>query len=158
MTWLAVRELVLSAAGWAALQASEGKRKVVYRDIAGIPTVCMGTTAGLRQSDVGRRFSKEQCNERDRAAVELHERVIRDTVKVPLTQAQYDSLVSFVYNIGPGAWRKSTALRVLNTGDYRGTAREIRRWDKVTVPGKGLVRVKRQTTRRAEEAAAFEVE
>lgn len=147
-----VRAMALSAAGWAALRLSEGVKKTVYLDIVGIPTVCMGTTEGLTRSDVGKRFTVEHCNARDRRAVARAERAVRDTVKVPLTQAQYDSLVSLVYNIGTGAWKKSTALRVLNKGDYVGTAIQIRRW--VYAGGKkvrGLVR------RREEEAAPFEV-
>ena len=155
--WLpSLRAAALSAAGWLALTASEGKRKTVYLDIAGIPTVCMGTTEGLTRSHVGKRLSKEECSLRDGRAVKAAEDAIKSTVRVPLTQDQFDSLVSFVYNIGEPRWRTSTALRVLNLGDYKGTAREIRRWDKVTIGGKAQ-RVKRQTARREEEAAAFEV-
>lgn len=49
-------------------------------------------------------------------------------VKVKLTQNQFDALVSFVYNVGVGAFRTSTLLRKLNNGDYVGAAAEFKRW------------------------------
>ena len=48
--------------------------------------------------------------------------------KVPLKQCMFDSLVSFTYNIGTGAFGESTLLRKLNQGDYEGAAREFDRW------------------------------
>ena len=42
---------------------------------------------------------------------------------------QYDALVSFTYNVGTAAFRKSTLLKVLNRGDYKGAAAQIRRSD-----------------------------
>lgn len=47
---------------------------------------------------------------------------INTYVKVPLSQNQYDALVSFVYNVGVGAFKTSTALKRLNMGDYKGAA------------------------------------
>lgn len=55
---------------------------------------------------------------------------IERLVVVPLNQNQFDALVSFTYNVGPGALERSTLLRKLNTGDYRGAADELPRWDK----------------------------
>jgi lysozyme len=47
-------------------------------------------------------------------------------VKVPLTQNQFDALVSFHFNTG--ALGKSTLLRKLNAGDYQGAAAEFGKW------------------------------
>ena len=49
---------------------------------------------------------------------------------VPLTQQQYDTLVSFVYNVGEGRFAKSTLLKKLNEGNYERVSREIERWNK----------------------------
>ena len=46
-------------------------------------------------------------------------------VRVPLSQNQFDGLVSLTSNIGPDAFRRSTLLRVLNEGDYDGAANQI---------------------------------
>lgn len=55
---------------------------------------------------------------------------VRSYVTVPLSQNQYDALVSFVYNIGGGAFRTSTLLAKLNAGDYAGAAEQFARWNK----------------------------
>lgn len=58
------------------------------------------------------------------------EDAVNDNVKVPLTQNQYDALVSFIFNVGAGAFKRSTLLRKLNAGDYAGAANEFPRWNK----------------------------
>lgn len=86
------------------------------------------------------------------------ERDVASLVKVPLTQGQFDALVSFAYNLGSDidtdtiaeGLGDSTLLRKLNAGDYEGAALEFKKWNKND--GKvmrGLVR------RRAAEEARF---
>lgn len=58
------------------------------------------------------------------------ERDVGSLVKVPLTQGQFDALVSFAYNVGLASLNKSTLLRLLNAGDYAGAALQFRRWNK----------------------------
>lgn len=57
---------------------------------------------------------------------------VQRLVRVPLSQNQYDSLVSFAYNIGTGrdGFPDSTVLRRLNAGDYRGAADAMAMWNK----------------------------
>ena len=80
---------------------------------------------------------------------------IKALVKVPINQNQLDSLTSFVYNVGIGAFRSSTLLRLLNSGAPKSeVAAQFDRWNKGTVRGQkvvlpGLVR------RRSEEKALF---
>lgn len=72
-------------------------------------------------------------------------------VTVPLSQNQFDALVSFAYNIGGPAFRGSTALARLNAGDTAGAAEAMGWWNKsngAVVPG--LV------NRRADEIALFQ--
>jgi lysozyme len=86
------------------------------------------------------------------------ERTVNQEVTVPLTQYQFDALVSFAFNVGPGRMdlpgirgkdgfarlrdgRPSTMLRKLNNGDYLGAAAEFTRWTKVNgVESNGLLR------------------
>mgnify|MGYP000789209072 FL=1 len=56
------------------------------------------------------------------------ERVVRDYVKVPLAQSQFDALTSLVFNIGTVAFVRSTLLACLNDGDYDGVAVQWMRW------------------------------
>ena len=55
---------------------------------------------------------------------------VNQLVTVPLTQGEFDALVSLVYNIGRGNFQESTLLRKLNDSDYGGAAAEFVRWDK----------------------------
>lgn len=65
-----------------------------------------------------------------RLDLEWVESTINKNVKVELTQNQYDALASFIYNIGGGAFKKSTLLRKLNAGDFEGASAEFPRWNK----------------------------
>ncbi len=56
------------------------------------------------------------------------ERAVRSAVKVPLTQSQYDALVSLTYNIGSGNLRGSQLLRDLNGSNYTGAANRFTDW------------------------------
>jgi len=71
-----------------------------------------------------------------------------------MNQNQYDSLVSFVYNIGSGAFRASTLLLVLNAGNYVEVPVEMRKWTKGRINGQ-LVDLPGLVTRRNREATLF---
>jgi len=70
------------------------------------------------------------------------ELIIENHVKVALTQSQHDSLISFIFNIGPGKkgskdgfvtlknGQPSTILIKLNAGDYEGARDEMEKWVK----------------------------
>lgn len=75
---------------------------------------------------------------------------VRSMVNVPLTQGQFDALVSFAFNTGLGNLRSSTLLAKLNAGDYQGAAAEFSRW----VYANGQI-VAGLVTRRLAEAATF---
>lgn len=64
--------------------------------------------------------------------VEPYAAKVRDLVKVPVTQNQFDALVSFAYNIGTGkdGFAGSTALSRLNNGDAKGAAEAMTWWNK----------------------------
>lgn len=76
---------------------------------------------------------------------------IQKEVKVPLNQNQFDALVSFIYNIGGGAFRASTALRLLNNGNYAKVPWGMALYNKDASKRINKVLVKR----RAEEGAMF---
>lgn len=126
----------------------EGLRLRAYKCPAGIPTIGYGHTAGVK---MGQEITRERAEELLRAEVVRFEGYVDRLVTVPLTQGQFDALVAWTYNLGPGALEKSTMLRRLNAGDYTGAADELERWNRAG--GQvlaGLVR------RRAAERALFE--
>lgn len=85
-----------------------------------------------------------------RADLVKFEQGVVKAVKVPLTQSQFDALVSFTFNLGPGSLGKSMLLHKLNAGDYTGAAAEFPKWNKSN--GKVLAGL---TRRRADEQALF---
>lgn len=55
---------------------------------------------------------------------------VRDSVTAPLTENERAALTSFVYNVGCGAFKDSTLLRLLNAGNDAAAADEFLRWNK----------------------------
>lgn len=145
-----------SAAGRKAIAAHEGNVLTAYQDSVGVWTIGVGHTAaaGAPAPKKGMKITAAESDEilsRDLANVEAE---VSKQVKVPLSQNQFDALVSLVFNIGGTAFRKSTLLRKLNAGDYQGAADQFRVWNKGTVNGK-KVAIKGLTNRRADERRLF---
>lgn len=141
-----------SPAGLDLIKRFEGLELEAYQDIAGVWTIGYGHTG----PDVAPSASitAEAAEALLLQDVATRERTVRDLVTVPLSQGQFDALVSFVYNVGAGKFRASTALRRLNAGDYVGAAEALTWWNKATVDGR-LREVTGLTRRRAAEAEMF---
>ncbi|WP_026098031.1 glycoside hydrolase family protein [Baaleninema simplex] len=123
------------------LKELEGCKLTAYTCPAGVWTIGYGTTVypDGRKVSQGDTISQQQADAflldecRDKA------KTISELVRVPLTQNQFDAIVSFVYNIGEGAFEESTLLRKLNDRDYEGAAAEFKRWNKITQNGQKVV-------------------
>jgi lysozyme len=63
-----------------------------------------------------------------RVSVQDYERGVLEAVRAPLTQPMFDALVSLCYNIGIGAFQRSTLVRKLNAGDYIGATEQFDQW------------------------------
>ena len=122
-----------------------------YRCPAGVWSIGYGFTKGVRS---GTKMTVQECE--DRLLEELNEfgAQVRRVVDVPLTQSQFDAIVSLTFNIGIGNLKSSTLLRKLNAGDYAAVPAQMMRWNKARVDGK-LAPLKGLTRRRAAEAAVF---
>ena len=86
-------------------------------------------------------ITEDQADQLLRRDVSKSEQSVIRLIRVPLEDGQYDSLCSFVFNLGSGALQSSTLRRKLNRGDYIGAADEFPRW--VFAGGrklKGLIR------------------
>lgn len=95
-------------------------------------------------------WTQEKADDTFKVDVGSTEREVLSLTKVKVTQCQFDALVSFVYNVGDGAFFKSTLRGYLNQGDFDNAAKEFARWNK----NDGTV-MKGLTRRRASEAALF---
>jgi lysozyme len=78
----------------------------------------------------GDRIEPVQALVRKLQDVQRFEGALRQCVRVPLHQHEYDAFLGLAYNIGPGAFCGSTLVRRLNAGDYAGACAEILRWDR----------------------------
>jgi lysozyme len=56
------------------------------------------------------------------------EQAVNNGAKVPLSQNQFDALVSFTFNVGTGAFNGSTLLKVLNQKQYADVPTQLLRW------------------------------
>lgn len=75
-------------------------------------------------------WTQKQCDDALAADMAKFERAVTSAVRVSLNQAQFDALVDFTYNVGPGNLQSSTLLAKLNGGDYASVGKELRRWNK----------------------------
>jgi lysozyme len=115
-----------SEQGLKLLHGREGRRNAVYLDSVGVATVGFGHTGpDVRLGDV---WTDEQVEAAFAKDLERFERAVNEAVKVPIPQHAFDALVSFAYNVGVGAFKSSTLVRVLNAGDMAGAARQFDRW------------------------------
>lgn len=123
----------LSDNGMKLLEQFEGLRLEAYLDSANIATIGWGSIKYPNGNKVklGDKITKAQAKEYKLHDLKEFESTVNTSVKVPLTQNQYDALVSLSYNIGSGAFKNSTLLKKLNSGDYKGAAEQFLVWNKV---------------------------
>ena len=144
-----------SQRGIALIKEFEGLRLSAYPDpgSGNEPwTIGIGTTVypDGRKVKRGDKITEQEALNFLRIDLAKFEAEVNRLVKVKLNQNQFDALVSLVYNIGAGAFAKSTLLRLLNAGDYRGAEDQFARWNRAGVNVMpGLVR------RRSAEAHLF---
>ena len=141
--------LAVSPAGLALIERFEGFVADWYLDPVGVRTIGFGWTGPLPEGTAPP-LSRADARWLLHETIGAYADAVREAVTVPLSQSQFDALVSFTYNLGPGALRRSTLLRRINAGDPA-AAKEFDRW--VFASGRrlpGLVR------RRAAERALFE--
>ena len=126
----------------------EGCRLDAYLCPAGVWTIGYGHTADVKEGDSIDQEAAEAFLIED---LEKFEQAVMRLVEVPLTQQQFDALVSWTFNLGAGNLAESTLLRKLNNYQYAEVPEQMMRW--VRAGGQvldGLVR------RRAAEAALFQ--
>ena len=121
-----------SRAGIDLIKQFEGCRLKSYKDSAGIWTIGYGTTtaAGLGTVQAGMTITQSQADEWLAAGLVKYEAgVMRALTRSP-NQNQFDAMVSLCYNIGEGAFAKSSVARLFNGGDVHGAADAFLMWKK----------------------------
>ncbi|MFZ0409143.1 MAG: lysozyme, partial [Cyanobium sp.] len=129
----------ISAAGIDLIKEFEGCRLTSYVCPAGVLTIGYGSTGPHVKE--GLSITPKEAADLLAKDLSRFEDAVNDLVKVPMTQSQFDALVSFAFNCGIGAFQESTLLRLLNQEDYVAAAAQFDRWVKgPNGPLPGLVR------------------
>lgn len=120
-----------AGAGWAliaslTLDDFEGNKLVPYRDTGGVWTACRGVTGP--SVIPGRTYTLAECQALNEIALQAHCKPIHAMVHVPLAESQKAAWCSFGYNVGVGAFQKSTALRLINEGKPLEACAQISRY------------------------------
>lgn len=123
----AIVSLALSASALVGIATWEGFSGSAYQDIVGIWTIGFGTTSDVKQ---GQKIDPVVALQRKLTDVQKFEGSLKQCVKVPLHQYEYDAYLSLAYNIGPTAFCNSTLVRRLNAQEYEAACKEILRWNK----------------------------
>lgn len=143
----------LSADGFRRLQEREGCRLEAYLDVAGIPTIGYGTIRypGGRKVQLGDTCTADQAAAWFRFDLGRFEVAVDALTVDTVSRSQFDALVSFVYNLGEGAYRGSTLRQKVNADPNDPAIRpEFMRWVKA-----GGVKVKGLWVRRHDEADQY---
>jgi len=139
-------EKTISVNGVEKLIKHEGLRLKAYKDSGGILTIGFGHTGAdvTEGLEITKEKAKELLKKDLSTAIDF-----LNSLKLDLTQNQFDALVSFIYNVGTGAFKSSTLLKKIKSKDSSAPD-EFLRWNKV----KGK-EIKGLTTRRSDERELF---
>lgn len=120
--------LALSASALVGIALHEGYRGEAYEPVKGdVPTIGFGTTEGVEMGD---KITPERALVRLLQDANKFERAVKRCAPVPMYQHEFDAYVSLTYNIGEGAFCKSTLVKLLNQQKYDEACQQILRWDR----------------------------
>ncbi|MGH9818574.1 MAG: glycoside hydrolase family protein [Pyrinomonadaceae bacterium] len=122
-------KMQMSEHGQDFLKGFEELRLTVYNDGYGFPTVGWGHKIKAQDHlKIGDTITQQQADEFWARDLAIHADIVDRHVKVPLTQGQYDALVSLAFNIGEANFADSSLLSKLNRGDYAGAQERFDGW------------------------------
>lgn len=149
--------LDISPAGTAFIQKWEAFSSSLYDDVAGHCTVGFGHLVhkgncdnSPSESDFTNGITKAQGTFLMASKLSEFVATVRSSVAIELTQYEFDALVSFAYNVGSRAFRDSTLLRLVNSGQWSSIRGEMLQWVNA-----GHKRVQGLVNRRNAEANLF---
>ena len=112
----------------------EGYRNKAYKDSKGLPTIGVGHLIKKDEPHLlNATLTDEQVKDLLKSDLKWCSEAVESSVKVPLTQNQFDALYSLCFNIGETAFKKSTVVKRINQNDLKGAADAILMWNKPEV-------------------------
>lgn len=116
----------ISEKGLNLIKNFEGCHLKAYKCPAGVLTIGYGHTGSdVKEYTI---ISQQQAEHYLKNDIIIHSNNVSRLVKRPLTQNQFDALVSFEYNVGYGNFASSTMLKLLNKGNYKAASEQFDRW------------------------------
>lgn len=106
----------------------EGKRNYAYLDIVGVPTICYGSTKGVKMGDY--KTDAECLALFQREVGEFYSKIEPCMTNKSIPVSVQASLLELSYNVGVGAGCKSTMMKLANAGDYNAACAELDKWVK----------------------------
>jgi len=139
----------VSKTGIKLIKTFEGLRLESYRCPAGVLTIGYGHTGNVLAKQ---KISEKLAEDFLKQDLIKFEKAVLSYIKIDLNQNQFDALVSFSFNVGTGAFKNSTLVKRINSGDNPNivAAEELPKWNK----GDGKV-LQGLTRRRAAEVELF---
>lgn len=110
------------------IKRREGFRREVYLDAAGLRTIGYGHLIKPKDKISGNIIEKPEALELLKSDLEAVKICMAHNIKVDLKACQYIALASFIFNVGEGAFIKSTLLKHLNAGNPEKVPAELKRW------------------------------
>ena len=125
----------LSQDGLAFVAKWEGFRTNPYNDAAGNATIGYGHLLHRGRVTAGDHARWDRTTEKSARLILAQDTLSAETamskvVKVPISQPQFDALVSLAFNVGNSAVATSTLIRVLNSGNYGDAGKQFLRWNR----------------------------
>lgn len=141
----------INAEGVDLIQDFEGCELEAYRCPAGVWTIGYGHTEGVKK---GMRITKTEADNLLAQDLEGFVAGVRRLCSAKPNPNQLAAMTSFAFNVGLGAFQKSTVLKQHNAGNTEAAAKAFAMWNKATVNGK-KVTLPGLVSRRAREAALY---
>jgi lysozyme len=116
------------------IQGRESFSAKPYLDGGGVPTIAFGSTEyedGTRVKLTDSPVTRQRGLELFHHTLEKYKKCVLASVKVPMEQREFNAMVSLCYNIGVGAFAKSTLVKLMNQNAPRvQVGDQFLRWNK----------------------------
>lgn len=117
----------ISPAGIDLIKRFEGCRLSAYLDAIDVPTIGYGHTGGVKMGDV---ITQDQADAMLANDVQVRVNAVNAIVTKPVTQGQFDALVSFAYNCGVANLLHSTLMKMINRGEADSAGPQFLLWSR----------------------------
>jgi lysozyme len=115
------------------IKTYEGLKLNPYLDVVGVATIGYGSTMyenGTKVTIHDAPITEERATQLLKNTLTKYENGVNACVHVPLTQNQFDALVSFAYNLGIGNLQSSTLVKMINLKKFDVAAGEFIKWNR----------------------------